>query len=167
MERHTLTVWKEGDRMVKWKPLLVSLLLSLGVGGFSTFLTKDSMDVYKTLNQPPLAPPGWLFPVVWTILFIMMGLAAYLVWIKNAPDRAQALFWYAVQLAFNFCWTLLFFNAKWYGVALVWLLILWALILITAVKFYRTTPAAGWLMLPYLLWVTFAAYLNAGVWYLN
>lgn len=153
--------------MSKWKPLLVSLSISLGVGGLSAFLTKDSMDVYPTLNQPPLSPPGWLFPVVWTILFLFMGVAAYLVWSKNAPGRDRALFWYALQLVFNFCWPLLFFNMEWYGIALVWLLILWVLILITTVKFYRTTPVAGWLMVPYLLWVTFAAYLNAGVWYLN
>ena len=153
--------------MIKWKPLLLSLLISLGVGGLSAFLTKDSMETYKTLKQPPLAPPGWVFPVVWTILFILMGIAAYLVWIKNDPNRDTTLLWYAAQLVFNFCWTLLFFNARWFGVSLLWLLVLWALILITTIKFYRTTPAAGWLMLPYLLWVTFAAYLNAGVWYLN
>lgn len=153
--------------MIKWKPLLISLLISLGIGGLSAFLTKDSMETYKTLKQPPLAPPGWVFPVVWTILFILMGIAAYLVWVKNDPDRDAALLWYAAQLVFNFCWTLLFFNAQWYGIALLWLLILWALILITTIKFYRTTPIAGWLMLPYLIWVTFAAYLNAGVWYLN
>lgn len=153
--------------MIKLKPLVISLVTALAVGGLSALLTKSSMQMYGQINQPPLAPPGWLFPIVWTILFLMMGVAAYLVWMKNDPDRTGALILYAVQLAFNFCWTLIFFNMQAYGFALIWLLILWALILWTAVKFYRTTPAAGWWMVPYFLWVTFAAYLNAGVWLLN
>lgn len=153
--------------MIKLKPLLISLLISLGVGGLSALLTRGSMEVYGNLNQPPLSPPDWLFPIVWTILFILMGIAAYLVWMKHDPDRDQALVLYAVQLAFNFLWTLLFFNWQLYGFALLWLIALWVLILLTTIKFYHTTPAAGWLMAPYLLWVTFAAYLNAGVWYLN
>lgn len=153
--------------MIKLKPLVVSVLISLGVGGLSALLTSSSMEKYGQLNQPPLAPPGWLFPIVWTILFLLMGIAAYLVWMKNDPDRKTALTLYAVQLAFNFCWTLIFFNLRAYGFALVWLVALWVLILLTMKYFYHTTPAAGWLMLPYLLWVTFAAYLNAGVWLLN
>ena len=141
---------------VKLKPLVISLAVSLGVGGLSALLTRDAMEEFAMLDQPPLSPPGWLFPVVWTVLFILMGIAAYLVWVENA-----------VQLAFNFLWTIIFFNTQRRGFALGWLVILWALILATIVRFWKQSPTAGKLLIPYILWVTFAGYLNAGVWYLN
>lgn len=125
------------------------------------------MEVYQFLRQPPLSPPGWLFPIVWTILYLLMGIAAYLVWVRDSTGRNGALLFYGLQLAFNFVWTLIFFNLQNYGLALLWILILWVLILITTIRFFRETKAAGWLMLPYLLWVSFAVYLNAGVWLLN
>lgn len=153
--------------MIKIKPLVVSLAVSLGVGGLSALLTKDSMQVYATVEQPPLSPPGWVFPVVWTILYIAMGVAAYLVWVENGPDRDKSLWLYGVQLAFNFLWTIIFFNTQRYGFALVWLIALWGLILATIRAFSRDNDKAGKLLIPYIVWVTFAAYLNAGVWYLN
>ena len=154
-------------RVIKIKPLAVSLAVSLGTGGLSALLTKDSMEEYAFLDQPPLAPPGWVFPVVWTVLFILMGVAAYLVWIENRPGRSRALWLYGAQLAFNFLWTIIFFNTERRLFALVWLLILWGLILATLLAFRRESDAAWKLLIPYELWVTFAAYLNAGVWYLN
>ncbi|MCD7844656.1 MAG: tryptophan-rich sensory protein [Oscillospiraceae bacterium] len=153
--------------MVKAKPAIVNLVIALGVGGLSAWLTRDAMAVYGTLRQPPLSPPGWVFPVVWTVLFVLMALAASMVWTAAAPGRDGALTLYGVRLLFNFLWTLLFFSAQKYGFALLWLVVLWVLILLTAVQFYRQTRPAGYLMLPYLLWVTFAGYLNAGVWLLN
>lgn len=153
--------------MIKLKPLLVNLLIPLAVGGVSAFLTMDSMEIYQNLNQPPLSPPGWLFPVVWTILFLLMGIAAYLVWMRDSTGRNGALLLYGIQLAFNFGWTLIFFNAQNYLLAFFWLIALWILILLTTIRFFKESRAAGWLMIPYLLWVTFAGYLNAGVWYLN
>ncbi len=153
--------------MIRWKPFWINLLLPLAVGGLSAFLTADSMEVYQALRQPPLSPPGWLFPIVWAILYVLMGIAAYLVWVRDSTGRNGALLFYGLQLAFNFVWTLIFFNLQNYGLALLWILILWVLILITTVRFFRETKAAGWLMVPYLLWVSFAVYLNAGVWLLN
>lgn len=153
--------------MIKWKPLLLNLLIPLAVGGLSAYLTMDSMEVYQSLRQPPLSPPGWLFPVVWSVLFLLMGIAAYLVWMRDSTGRNGALVLYALQLAFNFGWTLIFFNVQNYGLAFFWLLILWVLILITTIRFFKENKAAGWLMIPYLLWVAFAGYLNAGVWLLN
>lgn len=152
---------------IRWRALLVCLLIPLGVGGLAAALTSGSMDVYKALRQPPLAPPGWVFPVVWTLLYTMMGIACYLVWVRDSTGLGGALFWYGAQLLCNLLWTLLFFNMKQYGLAFFWLLGLWALVLITVVRFFKETPAAGWLLLPYLLWVSFAAYLNLGVWLLN
>lgn len=153
--------------MIKLRPLLANLLIPLAVGGFSAFLTMDSMEIYQNLNQPPLSPPGWLFPVVWTILFVLMGVAAYLVWMRDSTGRNGALFLYGLQLALNFGWTLIFFNARNYLLAFFWLVALWVLILLTTIRFFKEKKAAGWLMIPYLLWVAFAGYLNAGVWLLN
>lgn len=153
--------------MVKYKPLAVSLAISLGVGGLSALVTKDSMEKYAFLDQPPLSPPGWVFPVVWTVLFILMGVAAYLVWIENGPEQKRMLTLYGVQLAFNFFWSVIFFNGQMFALAFFWLLILWGLILATLLSFRKKNKTAGNLLIPYLAWVTFAAYLNAGVWYLN
>ena len=149
------------------KPLVASLAVSLGVGGLSALLTRKSMEKYAFLDQPPLAPPGWVFPVVWTALFILMGVAAWRVWERDGPGRKKALTLYGAQLVFNFLWTLIFFNAGRYGLALVWLVVLWGLVLATLACFWREDAVAGKLMIPYLVWVTFAAYLNAGVWVLN
>ena len=119
------------------------------------------------MRQPPLSPPGWLFPAVWFVLFVLMGMAAYLVWMRDSTGRNGALILYGAQLVFNFFWTLIFFNLQNYALAFFWLLALWLLILLTTLQFFKETPAAGWLLVPYLAWVTFAGYLNAGVWLLN
>ena len=153
--------------MIKLKPLLLSLLISLGTGGLAALFTGNSMEFYQSLKQPPLSPPGWVFPLAWTILYSLMGVAAYLVWMRDSTGRNGALFFYGLQLIFNFVWPLLFFNARAYLASLIGLLLLWVLILITTARFFQETKAAGWLMIPYLLWVAFAGYLNAGVWLLN
>ena len=153
--------------MIKLKPLLLSLLISLGTGGLAALFTGNSMEFYQSLKQPPLSPPGWVFPLAWTILYSLMGVAAYLVWMRDSTGRNGALFFHGLQLIFNFVWPLLFFNARAYLASLIWLLLLWVLILITTARFFQETKAAGWLMIPYLLWVAFAGYLNAGVWLLN
>ena len=153
--------------MIKLKPLLISLVISLGVGGLSALLTQGSMEQYRNLKQPPLSPPGWVFPVVWTVLFVLMGIAAYLVWMRDSTGRNDALALYGAQLFFNFFWTLIFFNLQNYALAFFWLLALWLLILLCTLRFFKEVPAAGWLMVPYLVWVAFAGYLNAGVWLLN
>ena len=151
------------------KYLLVCLAVPLAVGGLSALLTRDGMEKFKSLNKPPLTPPGWVFPVVWTILFVLMGTASYLVWKNGRPRQAarRALTLYGVQLAFNFLWSMLFFNRGLYLAAFFELIALWLLILMTAVRFYRLSRTAGYLLAPYLLWVTFAGYLNFGVHLLN
>lgn len=151
----------------KWKQLIVCLAIPLATGGLSAFLSRKGMKGFGSLRQPPLSPPMWLFPVVWTVLFLMMGLASWLVLREKRKPRDGALTAYGVQLFFNFFWSLLFFRWGLFFPALLWLAVLWGLIVWTALLFRRLRPAAGWLMLPYLLWVSFAAYLNAGVWLLN
>ncbi len=151
------------------KRLIICLAIPLVVGGAAGLLTMNSMEAFETLNQPPLSPPGWLFPVVWTVLYVLMGIASYLVSVSDAPheEKARALWTYGIQLAFNFLWPIAFFNLKWYLFAFLWLVILWILILITALRFGRIRKPAGYLLVPYLLWVAFAGYLNLGIYLLN
>ena len=150
------------------KPLIIALLIPLAVGGLSALLT-GGMDNFKTLEKPPLSPPGWIFPVVWTVLYLLMGFASYLVYNSKAPTykKNNALLFYGLQLFFNFFWSIIFFRWEMYLFAFIWLMIMWALIIITTVKFYKINKLSGLLMIPYLLWVTFAAYLNLGIYILN
>ena len=155
----------------KLKPglLAVTILAPLCIGGISAMLTGDMMKEYFFLNKPPLSPPGWMFPVVWTILYVMMGLASYLVMTSGA-DRSlivKALVFYGIQLALNFLWSILFFNCSLYLWAFVELIAMWAAILVTTVFFFRASTPAGVMMIPYILWSTFAAYLNFAVYKLS
>lgn len=153
---------------IQWKPLLIAIAIPLGVGALSALLTGNSMADFAALNQPPLSPPGWLFPIVWTILYTLMGIASYLVYTSDKPARAKtALTAYGIQLFFNFFWSIFFFRLEWYTFAFVWLIVLWLLIAVTGLLFYRINKTAGLLILPYFLWVTFAAYLNLGIVILN
>lgn len=151
------------------KRLIICLAIPLVVGGAAGLLTMNSMEAFEALNQPPLSPPGWLFPVVWTVLYVLMGIASYLVSVSDAPqeEKTRALWTYGIQLAFNFLWPIAFFNLKWYLFAFLWLVILWILILITALRFGWIRKPAGYLLVPYLLWVAFAGYLNLGIYLLN
>jgi len=151
------------------KLLIICLVFPLAVGGIAALLTGGGMDTFETLNQPPLSPPGWLFPVVWTILYILMGIASYLVLTsgKSQESIRRTLVMYGIQLAFNFLWPILFFSLSAYLFAFIWLVALWLLILATTVSFYRISDIAGYLMIPYLIWVTFAGYLNLGIYLMN
>lgn len=151
------------------KLLAICIALPLLVGGLSAFLTAESMMVFASVRKPPLSPPGWLFPVVWTILYTLMGIASYLVLTGEAPKKEveKAINVYLYQLLVNFLWSTWFFNLQWYVFAFFWLVLLWLMILVTLVRFYRISKPAGYLMVPYLLWVTFAGYLNLGIALLN
>ena len=147
------------------KKLLVCLAIPLAVGGLSALLSGGMAD-YSLLNQPPLSPPGWVFPIVWTVLYLVMGYASYRIATADG-DRKRALRLYGAQLAVNFLWPLVFFGLSWYLTAFFVLLLLWALILLTQREFARIDPKAADLLIPYLLWVTFAGYLNFGTFLLN
>ena len=153
---------------IKWKQLLLCLGIPLSVGGLSALLTSGSMEQFSALRQPPLSPPGWLFPVAWTILYLLMGLASYLVLMQDKSRQKQtALLFYGVQLAVNFVWPLFFFNGRQYLLSFIWLVLLWCLIWLVLILFYRISKSVGYLLIPYLLWVTFAGYLNFGIYLLN
>lgn len=148
---------------IQWKPLMISLLISLGTGAVSAILSQNIMEKYEALYKPPLSPPGWVFPVVWTILYILMGIAAYLVYVSDTPESDQAIKLYAVQLVVNAGWSIIFFGFGIYLFAFAWLLLLWYLVFLTAKQFYDINPTAGKLMIPYIIWLTFAAYLNLAI----
>ena len=144
------------------KKLIISLVIPLAVAGVSALISHSGMEAYESTVKPALTPPSAAFPIVWSILFVLMGIALYLVWNADAPASKKriAVVDFILQLAANFLWTLIFFGFGNYSAAFICLIILWVFILITLIGFYRIKPAAGWLMLPYLLWATFAGYLN-------
>ncbi len=153
----------------KIKNLLISTAIPLIVGIAAGLLTRGSMEAFSQLNKPPLSPPGILFPIVWTILYTLMGIASYLVYTSDSPESEKntALVIYFVQLAVNFFWSIFFFNLEWYTFSFFWLVLLWILIIYTIRLFHPISKAAAYLLIPYLLWVTFAGYLNLGIAALN
>ena len=151
------------------KLLFLCIALPLLVGITAGLLTRDSMSAFSMLNKPPLSPPGILFPIVWTILYTLMGIASYLVLSsgKNQEDITTALIVYLLQLSINFFWPIFFFKLEWYLFAFFWLILLWVLIRKTIQLFYPLSKTAAYFMIPYLVWVTFAGYLNLGIYLLN
>lgn len=152
-----------------WKTYLFWIVLAEAVGGLSALFTKDSMELYNTvISQPPLSPPAIVFPIVWGILYALMGISAAR--IRLSPQTAAkkaGINLFIAQLIVNFFWSLIFFNAQAFGFSLLWLILLWVLVFLMIRAFYKVDPLAALLQIPYLVWLTFAAYLNAGVWYLN
>lgn len=150
------------------KALLISLAIPLAVGGLAALLSGGMAD-YQILNQPPLSPPSWLFPIVWTILYLLMGYASYRVYTAGKDPEAtrRALILYGIQLFLNFLWPILFFRFDLYLTSFFVLIALWVFIYLTMRAFSAIDERAGDLLLPYILWVTFAAYLNLGVFLLN
>lgn len=155
--------------MSKIKPYVISVLISIATGGLSAFFTRNNMDIYNEVSTPPLSPPSILFPIVWSILYILMGVSAAMIYnTKDTSDsKARALFVYAVSLFVNFCWSIFFFNMRLFLFSFLWLIILWILILKTILDYSKLNRVAAYLQIPYLLWVTFAGYLNFGIWFLN
>lgn len=142
------------------KKLIISLLIPLIIGGLSSLLIKDHLDIYPTLNKPPLAPNGALFPIIWTVLYILMGVSCYYVVISNSKLKEKALLLYGFQLIANFFWPLFFFNLNNYFLALIILIILLLTIIFMLIVFKQINNKSFYLNLPYLLWIIFAIYLN-------
>lgn len=147
----------------------MQILIAEAVGGFSGFLSRTGIEAFNTtVQQPAFTPPMILFPIVWGILYALMGISATRVAAEpSAPARSRGLNLYVIQLVMNFFWSLIFFNAQRYGFALLWLIILWVVVLAMILNFRKVDPLAAWLQVPYLLWLTFAAVLNWAVWQLN
>lgn len=152
------------------KKYAVSILIPLAVGGLSALLTSGNMDLYSEITKPPLAPPSVLFPIVWTVLYILMGISSAMVYNQKNEKPGEirsALAVYGINLFLNFFWSIIFFNMRAFLFSFIWLVALWIVILVMIIKFYKIRPIAGILQIPYLLWVTFAGYLNLAIFFLN
>ncbi|MBQ7372058.1 MAG: tryptophan-rich sensory protein [Blautia sp.] len=149
--------------------LAISILIPLAVGAVSGFLNGNAIRNFDMFPQSPLTPPDWVFPVVWTILYLLMGIASYLVYQQGSEhaDVRQALRLYILQLIFNYLWPVFFFQLEWFLFSFFWLLALWGMVLLLIRKFGTIRTIAGRLLIPYLVWLTFAAYLNWEVYRLN
>ena len=156
--------------MKKYRPYIISVLIALAVGGASYFLTKDSFDLYESVTRPPLSPPSFLFFIVWTILYAVMGIAAALVSTASYTKqnkKQNALFTYYTSLFVNFAWSPLFFNCRAFLFSFLWLVLLEVLIIKTILEYSEISKLAAYSQIPYALWVTFAGYLNLAVYILN
>lgn len=173
----TTKVAKKAPEPTKtWKKVLLAVLcafIPLAVGGLSTLLTGDAMSKFDQFAKPPLAPPAWLFPVAWSIIYVLMGLALYFIIAKKPKnkqemsDRKIAVTIFFIQLAFNFAWSPIFFLSGDFFFALMWLAIMWIMIIVLMFWARRRSMTAVWLLLPYALWCVFAMYLNFGILLLN
>ena len=158
------------DKIKKLLPYIISCLISLGVGILSALITSGNMDIYDSITKPPLAPPAILFPIVWTALYILMGISSAKIYIgreQNLSESKDALAVYAMSLAVNFTWSILFFNLGAFLVSFVWLLLLLSLIITTVIRYYPLDRPAALLQIPYIVWVAFAGYLNFAIFILN
>ena len=158
-----------GD-FVKVKTYVISILIPLVVGGLAALLTYDGMMLYDEVVMPPLSPPGFLFPIVWTILYTLMGIGSARVLIHGAnmgQITSDAFSVYAFQLIVNFAWSIIFFEFRAFLGAFIWLCFLWILILVMLVRFAKVDKVAAIINIPYLIWVTFAGYLNFMIYILN
>lgn len=156
--------------MKNWVKLLISIALPLMVSAAAGYFTVTGLGSwYQNLQKPSWNPPNWLFGPVWTVLYIMMGIAFYLVWRSGAAVRTKqkAMGAWIVQLVLNFLWSFIFFNQHAIGSALIEIIILWLAILVTIFLFARCSKAAAWLLVPYISWVSFAAFLTYTIWILN
>ncbi len=156
------------NHMPSYLKLILSITVCLAVGGISGFVTANEIPGwYVNISKPSFNPPNWIFGPVWTALYIMMGIAFFLVWKSNVPVKEKAYLFFGLQLILNFFWSILFFSMHALGVALIEIILMWVSILLTIVSFYPISKPAAYLLIPYLLWVSFASVLNFSIWKLN
>ena len=156
-----------------WQKIKVygtAIAIPLAVGGLSALITKDSMDMFDKINQPFLSPPSWLFPVVWTVLYILMGVSIGMIYESNSgtkEDKKKAFVLYGLNLTVNFFWSIIFFNFQAFLIAFLWLILLIFIIVKMITAFNKIKPAAAYLQIPYIVWCCFASYLTASIWLMN
>ena len=147
---------------------VIAVIIPEAVGVLAGILTREGVEAFRQLEQSALTPPGIVFPIVWTILYALMGISLARIWLApDSPERTRGLSLFLFQLIFNFFWSIFFFNMQAFGLSFLWILGLWVLIGLMIRSFFKVDTMAAWLQVPYFLWVTFAAYLNYTVWQLN
>ncbi len=153
-------------KKINWKRLIIITIITFIVGSFFSWFTMNNMDTFKELAKP-INVPGILFPIVWSILYLLMSISCYIVSESGDKDKNKALIWYGVQLIINSLWSLIFFGFGAYLFAFIWIILLLIMVIIMVYKFYKIDKRAAYLNIPYILWIIFAAYLNFGIWLLN
>lgn len=154
----------------KFKPYIISIAIALGIGGLSAFLIRDNLYLYAVINKPAFSPPAFLFPIVWTILYILMGISSARIWLQKdnySYEVMDSLLTYTLQLILNFFWPIIFFNMRTFLFSFIWIVVLWTSILKMIFKFSVLDKTAAYLNIPYVLWATFAGYLNFMIYLLN
>lgn len=151
---------------IDWKKLILIIIVTFIVGSFFSIFTMNNMDTFKELNKP-IEVPGILFPIVWSILYLLMSISYYIVSSKNNENKKEAEVSYVIQLIINSLWSLIFFGFEAYLFAFIWLLLLLISIIVMIIRFYKVDKTAAYLQIPYLLWVIFAGYLNISIYFLN
>lgn len=156
-------------KIKQWKVYLFWILLCESVGALSGWLSREGINIYEaTVNKPVFTPPSWVFPVVWPVLFALMGISAARIYLSEpSRNRNWGLNLFLIQLAVNFFWPLIFFNLQAFGIAFVWLILLWVLVAVVIRLFWKVDRTAAWLLVPYIVWLTFAAVLNLFVYFVN
>ncbi len=149
------------------KPYIISIALTLLAGVLGGIATKNGLPAYELLTKPALTPPSIAFPIAWTVLYVLMGIGAAMVWNTNDVRKGRALLLYVIQLAVNALWSFWFFGKQLLQFSFLWLILLWVLVFAMTVEFSHINRKAAALQLPYLLWLTFAGYLNLAIWLLN
>ena len=149
--------------------LWVCILIPITVGSIASVITRDSMSSFQLMKQPPLSPPAWIFPIVWTVLYLLMGISSYLIMQAKVDNKQKekAILLYEYQLLVNFLWPTFFFHFEWYLFSFFWLILFWLLVVFMIVSFWKIDKRAAVLNIPYLIWLTFAGYLNLAIWWLN
>ncbi|EOD01493.1 TspO/MBR family protein [Caldisalinibacter kiritimatiensis] len=145
--------------------LIIAIAIPLLVGFLSSYLVRDGYQTFETLNKPFFAPPAGIFAPVWTILYILMGIASYRIWML--PQVKKSLRLYGIQLFFNFLWSIIFFGLALRGLAFLEIIVLLILIIATTKSFFKLDKISGYLLIPYVIWVSFASLLNLSVWLMN
>ncbi len=155
-------------KKINWFQLIAIILITELVGVLGSLFSGNMGQSFTTLKKPPLSPPGWLFGIIWPILYLLMGIAVYIIYQKpKTPESQKAINLYWIQLLVNFLWPIVFFRFELYWIAVAVILILDVLVFLTTVWFYKISKVAGYLMIPYLLWILFATYLNIGIALMN
>ena len=159
----------EEKRRMKPGLFIGSLIVPLAAGGIGTILSYDGIKRFAELNKPALTPPAWVFPIAWTALYILMGLAVYMLLTSDANRgiKKPALIFFSVQLVMNMFWPLIFFEGQAFLAAFIWLAMMWGAAIMAAVMFFRARTAAGLLLLPYIAWTAFAGYLNLAIYFMS
>ena len=153
--------------MKKFIKYAVGIIIPLAAGGVSALLTSGQMQAFEEISKPAFSPPAFLFPIAWSILYVLMGISSVMIYESGSPEKRKALTVYGIQLAVNFFWSIFFFGFGLYFFSFLWLILLWILVLYMIILFAKIKSSAAYLNYPYLLWLTFAGYLSCGVWLLN